>query len=124
MKIRTYTFACKVENKNLSHNIHCVHYFALRSFRYVTRFEKSHLPRTQHQDTLFTIKRLPHTLTNNSGRYRCSKLPGLLLLWLVSQACQTSMSARVAFKWLHIPLTSRQPAVIHHTTGWCVWPRI
>ena len=24
---------------------------------YVTGFEKSHLPRTQHQDTLFTIKR-------------------------------------------------------------------
>ena len=24
---------------------------------YVTRFEKSQLPRTQHQDTLFTIKR-------------------------------------------------------------------
>ena len=23
----------------------------------VTRFEKSYLPRTQHQDTLFTIKR-------------------------------------------------------------------
>ena len=24
---------------------------------YVTRFEKSHHPHTQHQDTLFTIKR-------------------------------------------------------------------
>ena len=28
-----------------------------------------------------------------------------------------STSVRVTFKWLHIPLTSRQPAVIHHTTG-------
>ena len=33
-----------------------------------------------------------------------------------SKAYQTSTSARVAFKWLHIPLTTRQPAVIHHTT--------
>ena len=41
----------------------------------------------------------------------------LLLLWLVSETCQTSTSVRVAFKWLHIPLTSRQLAVIHHTTG-------
>ena len=32
-------------------------------------------------------------------------------------ACQTSTSARVAFKWLHIPLASRQLAVIHHMTG-------
>ena len=47
-----------------------------------------------------------------------SCMPWLLLLWLVSEACQTSMSARVAFKWLYIPLASRQPAVmIHHTTG-------
>ena len=45
------------------------------------------------------------------------KLPRLLLLWLVSKACQASMSARVVFKWLHLPLTSRQPAVIHQTTG-------
>ena len=29
----------------------------------------------------------------------------------------TSMSARVAFKWPHLPLTSRQLTVIHHTTG-------
>ena len=49
---------------------------------------------------------------------------GLLLVWLVSEACQTSMSAQVAFKWLHIPLTSRQPAVVNHTTGWWVWPWI
>ena len=34
------------------------------------------------------------------------------------------MNARVTFKWLHIPLTSRQTAVIHHMTGWCVWPWI
>ena len=61
-----------------------------------------------------------HILTNNSGQYWCWKLPGLLLLWLVSEACQTSTSAQVTFKWLHIPLTNRQPAVIHHTTGWWV----
>ena len=34
-----------------------------------------------------------------------------------SEACQMSTSAWVAFKWLHIPLESRQPAVIHHATG-------
>ena len=34
---------------------------------YVTRSEKSRLPRTQQQDTLFTIKQ--YTLTNNSARY-------------------------------------------------------
>ena len=40
------------------------------------------------------------------------------LLWLVSEAChQTSMSTWVTFKWLHITLTSRQPAVIYHMTG-------
>ena len=35
----------------------------------------------------------------------------------VSEACQTSTSAQVTLKWLHILLASRQPAVIHHTTG-------
>ena len=30
-----------------------------------------------------------------------------------SEACKTSMSTQVAFKWFHIPLTSRPPAVIH-----------
>ena len=38
-------------------------------------------------------------------------MPGPLLLWLVSEACQTSTSAQVTFKWLHIPLTSKQLAV-------------
>ena len=55
-------------------------------------------------------------------KYWCWKLLGLVLLWLVSEACQTSMSACVAFKWLHIPLANRQLAVIHHTTGWWIWP--
>ena len=66
-------------------------------------------------------------LTIQPGSYWCWKLPGLLLLWLVSEVCQTSTSStsvQVAFKWLHIPLASRQPAVIHHTTGWWVWPSI
>ena len=35
-----------------------------------------------------------------------------------------SMSACVIFTWLHLSLTSRQPAVIYHTTGLCVWPWI
>ena len=40
----------------------------------------------------------------------------LLLLWLVSEACQMSTSAQVAFKCLHIPLTRRQMAVINMIT--------
>ena len=63
-------------------------------------------------------------LTNNSCKYWCWRFPGLLLLWLVSEACQMSMSGWVAFKWLYIFLTSRQPAVIHHMAGWWVWPWI
>ena len=31
-----------------------------------------------------------------------------------------SMSARVAFKWLHISLKSSQLTAIHHTNGWLV----
>ena len=64
------------------------------------------------------------TIQPLAARYWCLKLPGLLLLWLFSEACQTFTSVRVAFKWLHIPLASRQLAVIHHTTGWWVWPWI
>ena len=45
---------------------------------------------------------------NNSCKYWCWKLPRLSLLWLVSEACQTSISAQVLFKWLHLSLTSRQ----------------
>ena len=90
---------------------------------YLTRFEKSQPLHTQYQDTLFTIQQELYTL-NNSGSYWCWKLPRLLLQWLVAEACQTSTSVLVTFKWLHILLTSKQPAVIHHTTGWWVWPWI
>ena len=38
------------------------------------------------------------------------------------QACLTSTSARVAFKWPHLSLASRQLTVNHHMTGWWVWP--
>ena len=74
-------------------------------------FEKSRLPCTQQQDTHFTIEWKTYALNNNSGQCWCWMLPRLLLLWLVSGACQTSMSACVSFKWLHIPMTSRQPVV-------------
>ena len=53
--------------------------------------------------------------------YYCWKLNSLLSLRPFSQACLASTSARVAFKWPHLPLASRQPAVNHHTTGWWVW---
>ena len=47
-----------------------------------------------------------------------------VLLWLVSGVCQMFTSAWVVFKCLHLPWTSSQPAVSHHTTGWCIWPLI
>ena len=78
----------------------------------------------QQQDTLFMIKRWLYTLSNNSARYWCSKFPWLLLLWLVSEACQMPMNAQRFFKWLYLPLTSRLPAGIHHTPGWWIWPWI
>ena len=39
------------------------------------------------------------------------------MLWLVSEVCYMSTSPWVVFKWFHFPLTTRQLAVIHHTTG-------
>ena len=49
--------------------------------------------------------------------------PGcMLLLWLISEACQTFQIAWVAFKWLHIALPYSQLAVIRHMTGWWVCP--
>ena len=55
-----------------------------------------------------------HTIvTNISDRYRCWRLLKLLLLWLVSETCQMSMSAWVIIEWLHLPLTSSQPAIDH-----------
>ena len=44
-----------------------------------------------------------YLLNNNSGRYWCWNLPRLLLLWLVSEACQMFISSWVVFKWLHLP---------------------
>ena len=51
-------------------------------FKYVTSSEKTQFPRTQQQDTLFTIKWWLYTLTNNSPRHCLLKFPKLLLLWL------------------------------------------
>ena len=39
------------------------------------------------------------------------KVARAALLWLVSEACQTSTSTWVTLEWLHILLTSRQLAV-------------
>ena len=91
----------------------------------MTEYEKSQLPHATARN-IFTIKRWLYTLTNDSARCWCWQLLRLFLLWLVSEACQTSTSAYIYafFKWLHLPLTSRQPAVIHHLTGCWVWPRI
>ena len=43
---------------------------------YVTGFGKSRLSCTQHQDTLFTIKRYVYTLTNNLARHWRQSFPG------------------------------------------------
>ena len=64
-----------------------------------------------------------YQLTIQASNWRW-KFPRLLLLWLVTEACQTSTSTQVVFKWLHLPLTSRQLAIIYHTVGWWVWPWI
>ena len=55
---------------NKQHRSVCIKLFLQQNKKaYVTRFEKSSLPRTQQQDTLFTIKRQLYMLTNNSARY-------------------------------------------------------
>ena len=46
-----------------------------------------------------------------SDMHQCLKLPRLLLLWLVPETCQTSMSAWLVFEWLHLHWISRQPAI-------------
>ena len=83
-------------------------------------------PPSMHTTSRHTFhhQMIVYSLTNSSARYWWWKLPRLLLLWLVSEACQASTSARFACKWFHIPLTSRLPAVIHHMTGWWVLPWI
>ena len=55
----------------------------------------------------------------NTISWRLNSLPSLRQL---SQVCLTSTSAWVAFKWPCISLISRQSAVIHHMTGWWIWP--
>ena len=92
-------------------------------YNYVTGSEKRQLY-THNSKTHYTIKWSLYVLTNNSSKYWCWKLPRLLLLWLVSEACQISTGAWVTFEWLHLPSTSRQPAVIHHMTGWWAGPWI
>ena len=72
---------------------------------------------TQHQGTFSPSNNSCIISTNNSGRYWWWNLPRLLLLWLISEAGQTTMSAWVTFKWLYIPLTGWQPTVIHHMTS-------
>ena len=77
--------------------------FCIKLTMFVTGFEKSRLPCTHQQDTLFTIKWLlyTHLLTIQAG-IRVERLPRLVSLWLVSEACQTSTSPWMVFKWLYI----------------------
>ena len=87
---------------------------------HVSGFEKSRgFHARNSKDTLSSSNdSCIHWLIIQAGSYWCFKFPGLLFLWLVSEPCQTSTSTRVAFKWLHIPLTSRQPAVISSPYDW------
>ena len=79
----------------------------------------------QFQDTLFIAICYLHQCTNSIiFVYHCWKLNNLLSLRPFSQAYLASMSARVTFKWPHLPLPSRQPFVNHYSTGWWVWPWI
>ena len=71
----------------------------------VTGFEKIHLPCIQQQDTI--KQQLYHYLTIQAD-IGVESFPGFfccgLFLGLVSGACQMSTSARIVFKWLHMPL--------------------
>ena len=49
--------------------------------------------------------------------YHCQKFNGLHLLRPHSQACLTSIGARVASKWLQLACPSKQLAGNHHKTG-------
>ena len=75
-------------------NIICRSHDAHNIFTHDWVWENLPFTHARYQDTLFTIKRQLYTLTNNSGRYRWWKLPRLILLWLVSEACQISMSVQ------------------------------
>ena len=75
---------------------------------------------THDSKTYFSPSKWLYILTNNSGNYWCWKLPKLLLLWVVSEAYQMSTSAWVAFKWLHIPLASRQLDVRNSPHDWLI----
>ena len=60
---------------------------------FVSGFEKNHLSPTQQQDTLFTITWQLHTFTNNSDiKLVDPEIAQDVFLWLVSEACQISMS--------------------------------
>ena len=65
-----------------------------------------------------------HNRLRPTARYQYWKLPKLLLLRLVSESRQTSTSAGVVFKWIHLQCTSSQPVINCHTTGWWVLPWI
>ena len=42
------------------------------------------------------------------------------LLWLVSESCETSTSARVILEWLHLQWTSSQPTLNRSPHIWLV----
>ena len=82
----------------------------------VTRFAK----RVLYMHSFKTHFSLPSVRNINASTalgFTTRKLNSPLSLRPLSQACLASMSVRVAFKWPHLPLASRQPAAIHHTTG-------
>ena len=53
-------------------------------------------------------------LTNCTCVYYWQKLNSLLLIRVLSEACQVSMSAQEVFKWLCWDLADSQPTVNHH----------
>ena len=62
------------------------------------RIWESWLLCTQQQDTHFTIKQWQYTLTNSSGK--------LLLLWLVAETCQKTMTVWVSLSGFIYPWQS------------------
>ena len=90
---------------------------------YVTRFEKRCLPRTQQQDTFSPSNdSCIHWLTIQTSIDAENALAAFAVacFWGLSDVHECSGRLLMAA----YPLASRQPAVIHHTTGWWDWPWI
>ena len=129
-QIREWHWTDRICASNLSH---CVTQSAFGNYKALSlSSDKAYLPLAKKvgywsdKETWTNLCRPIHF--SDWGMYWCARqkawwyaksCPGCFCCGLfVRLVTQMSTSARVAFKWLHIPLTSGQLAAIHHTTGW------